>query len=312
MTHLMTRPTMTQLHTVTHIVITLLWLTNQAAAQHQEPPRILVVSAHPDDEFACAATIYKITHDLNGVVDEVVITNGEAGFKYATLADAYYGKELTVEAVGRSELPTIRKKEMMAGGAIIGIRKYFFFDEQDNTYTLNVDSVLKHVWDVDAVQRRMKSILARESYDYVFCPLPTRETHGHHKAATILLIRVVQQMPVDRRPVVLATSSSSASDTVREAFTELDGFPETRISAGTSSFTLDRTVKFGFRNRLDYRIVVNWLIAEHKSQGALQLSMNRDDYEHFWWFDINDRKSISAVTDLFARLALTHFKPREY
>ena len=43
----------------------------------------------------------------------------------------------------------------------------------------------------------------------------------------------------------------------------------------------DRAVKFGFRDALDYQIIVNWVIAAHKSQGAFQMDMNRADREEF-------------------------------
>ena len=39
-------------------------------------------------------------------------------------------------------------------------------------------------------------------------------------------------------------------------------------------FVTDRTVKFGFQDALDYQIIVNWVIAAHKSQGAYQMGMN--------------------------------------
>ena len=50
-------------------------------------PKILVVTAHPDDETGMAAVIYKVTHEMNGTVDQCVITNGEGGYKYSTLAE---------------------------------------------------------------------------------------------------------------------------------------------------------------------------------------------------------------------------------
>ena len=95
-------------------------------AQQITGPRVLVVVAHPDDETAAAATIYKITHELNGMVDQCVITNGEGGYKYSTLAESYYGLELTDEAVGRANLPRIRKQELMNAGKIIGTHNIFF------------------------------------------------------------------------------------------------------------------------------------------------------------------------------------------
>lgn len=88
-------------------------------------PKILVVTAHPDDETAMAATIYKVTHELNGVVDQCVITNGEGGYKYSTLAEAYYNLELTDEKIGRENLPRIRKQELINAGKIIGTNNIF-------------------------------------------------------------------------------------------------------------------------------------------------------------------------------------------
>lgn len=116
-------------------------------------PRILIVTAHPDDESGFAATVYKITHELLGVVDLAVITNGEAGYKYSLLAELYYNIKLTDEATGRKYLPTIRKKELMAAGNILGISNYYFFDQHFNHYTLDVDTVLKDVWNVLLVKK---------------------------------------------------------------------------------------------------------------------------------------------------------------
>ncbi|HEY3874454.1 MAG TPA: hypothetical protein VGM92_03180 [Candidatus Kapabacteria bacterium] len=39
----------------------------------QSAPRVLIVDAHPDDEGAYAAAIYKITHDLHGTVGRLEI-----------------------------------------------------------------------------------------------------------------------------------------------------------------------------------------------------------------------------------------------
>src|SRR4051812_48964753 len=94
-------------------------------AQNPGQVKVLMINAHPDDETACAATVFKITHELKGVFDLVVVTNGEAGFKYSTLAEDIYGAEITDEKVGRELLPTIRKRELMNAGKVIGIRNYF-------------------------------------------------------------------------------------------------------------------------------------------------------------------------------------------
>jgi len=281
-------------------------------AQDDQQVKALIVIAHPDDETTFAATVYKITHDLGGRVDLALITNGEGGFKYSTLAEPIYGVELTDENVGREYLPTIRKTELMNAGKIIGIRKFFFLDQQDNTYTLNVDSVLKYVWDVPAIKHRLHTIITDGAYDYIFTLLPTEDTHGHHKGATIMALETVSEMKKGERPVVLAGSVSARNDTARRSFRGLPGYPLTAISSGAPSFTFDRTSKFGYRDQLDYRIVVNWEIAEHKSQGTMQMLMNLGELENFWYFDLNDRADMSAVERLFTTLAVNRYERKEY
>ncbi len=287
-------------------------LASALIAQTDTTVRVLIVTAHPDDETGFAATVYKITHDLRGQVDLALITNGEAGFKYSTLSESIYGLELTDEKVGRNYLPSIRKRELMSAGKIIGIRNYYFFDQQDNTYTLNVDSVFRHVWDIPLIKKRLHDIMTAGDYDYVFVLLPTEDTHAHHKGATILALETVSEMKAGKRPVILGGSVSAKNDTAQRAFTGLGGYKVTGIKSGGPSFAFDRTQKFGFRDRLDYRIIVNWEIAEHKSQGTMQTLMNLGELENFWYFDINDPAMIPATRGLFERLAVNRFPKKEY
>jgi N-acetylglucosamine malate deacetylase 2 len=287
-------------------------LTLPAAAQLDSSLRVLIVTAHPDDDYTFAATVYKITHDLRGTVDLALLTNGEGGYKYSTLAESIYGIELTDEKVGREHLPTIRKRELMNGGAIIGIRNYYFLEQVDNAYTLDVDSVFKYVWDVRGTRERLREIIERGDYHYIFCMVPFPETHGHHKGATILALEAAQQVPAAHRPIVLGAATSKKSDTMTMTFRGLPGHPLTKISEGAPTFSFDRTQKFGFRDRLDYNIIANWLVAEHKSQGTVQLLMNSADIETFWYFDANDRAMIDRTRALFERLKRPMFEPKTY
>ncbi len=289
----------------------LLLATLSLSALAQSPPNVLIVIAHPDDESGMAATVWKITHALQGNVDLALVTNAEGGYKYSSLGNIIYGHELTDEDTGRAYLPAIRKKELMAGGEIIGIRNYFFLDQQDHMYTLNVDSTFGYVWDTALVGKRLTEIMEQGAYDYVFCLLPTPGTHGHHKGATIMALEAAGRIPKANRPVVLGVSVSEKGDSV-EPFKGLSGYPTTTISTGLPSFHFDRTASFGFRNQLNYKIIVNWLIAEHKSQGTMQLAMNRGDLEEFWWFDMNDRAGFDETTGLFRRLAEPFFEELEY
>ena len=72
-------------------------------------------------------------------------------------------------------------------------------------------------------------------------------------------------------------------------YTVLDGHPETRIRKDEGPWLFDRNTKLGLDDRLDYNIIVNWLIAEHKSQGTMQMFLGNSGAERFWVYDINSR-----------------------
>lgn len=297
------------------------------------PPRILLVTAHPDDDALFCGAVYKATHSLGGVVDLAVVTNGEGGYRFSTLAEPIYGLKLTDEAVGRAYLPGIRKQELMAGGAIVGIRNYFFLDQLDSAYSLDMAKVFAGEWDVDGVKKRLGEILAKGGYDFVFVMLPTPTTHAGHRASAILALQAVESRPAGERPIVLGgtgrvpnsqpagnsqaagnsqpTASSQAAGTgqpaaaagERPAFTGLDEYPVTKIRPGAPVFEFDRTQKFGQDNRLDYTIISNWVIAEHKSQGTMQLGAGRAFVEQYLYFDLNPEAGLAKAKALFERLA---------
>lgn len=264
---------------------------------------VLVVVAHPDDDAMFAATVYKLTHALGGKVDLALITDGSGGFGYAHFAKPMYGLDLTDEQVARKRLPAIRKRELMAGGALIGVRDYFFLDERDDAYTENVDSVLTDVWDAERVRSWLVGLMERETYDYVFVHLPIVAFHAHHKSSAILALRAATSVAPERRPVVLGSFwAESEDDPAQRDFREHPGYPITRIDPDVGPFFFDRRQKVDATGRLDYSIIVNWLIAEHKSQGTMQLLMNRGKVERFFWFAVNDPAKVAATTTLFERL----------
>ena len=99
-----------------------LWPHETTFGSQEEPAfKVLLVVAHPDDESECAAVLYRITHELGGAVDQVVVTNGEAGTQYSAPAQAYYGT-LGEETSGRKRLARLRRKEVIRAGKILGIR----------------------------------------------------------------------------------------------------------------------------------------------------------------------------------------------
>jgi LmbE family N-acetylglucosaminyl deacetylase len=266
------------------------------AVRAQTPPKVLLVVAHPDDELVVAATVYRLAQELGGTIDQFVVTNGEGGYRYATLAEKVYGLELTREDVGRRELPDIRKRELLAAGKILGVRAHFFLDEPDVNNTANPNDVLDGAWKTEAVLTRLGDILAREQYGFVVTALPRDTLGGHHLAAALLTLRAVARLDEAERPVVLGAHFTPDVFQVAAA-DERAGF------AGAPDFDFDRTRTFGFNNALDYQIVANWMIAEHKSQGLYQTNMGRSAHEYLWIFNRDVARNRERAQALFAQLA---------
>jgi len=260
-------------------------------------PKVLIVVAHPDDEYAFAATVYRIAKELHGTVDQAVITNGEGGYRYSSLAERYYSASLTNESVGRSRLPEIRRRETLAAGKILGIRHHHFLNQRDARFTLDSDEAFS-LWDTEAVTRRIANLMERERYEFVFTLLPTLDTHGHHQAATLIALHAISRLPIEARPVVLAADPALKVDPTR-AYSGLPGHEETRPWSGAPVYRFDRLAHFGFHQSLTYQIVVNWMIAEHKSQGLFQLECNRFDEERFWLLARNPADAPARTSALF-------------
>jgi N-acetylglucosamine malate deacetylase 2 len=139
-------------------------LANATVAQNGAPPReavrkpfrVLLVVAHPDDEYEMAATVYRISKELFGTVDQIVITDGEAGYRYSSLAAPYYGIDLTDESVGRARLPGIRKEEARRADRILGIDHQWFLNEKDDRFTLNAAESLHGSWHDQRILRLLQ------------------------------------------------------------------------------------------------------------------------------------------------------------
>jgi len=86
---------MKKFFSIVSLTIFLFLISFQVQAQSDSAIKVLIVTAHPDDDALFSATVYKITHNLGGKVDLCLITNGEGGYKYSTLAEPIYRLELT-------------------------------------------------------------------------------------------------------------------------------------------------------------------------------------------------------------------------
>lgn len=260
--------------------------------------KVLIVVAHPDDEYAFAASIYRLARELGAFVDQVVITTGGGGYRYSALAEQVYSLPLTDERIARERLPDIRRRETLAAGKILGIRKHHFLGQKDGGYTLD-PAHAEVEWDHAALHQRLVQLIRAERYQYVFTLLPTADTHSHHRAATLLALEAVQSLPDSERPVVLGAEPAASSEPHR-GYTVLPGYPITTASGEIYEFS--RTRRFGFKNALSYTIIVNWVIAEHKSQGLFQTDVGKHDVERFWLLARDNSRESQAARELFRAL----------
>jgi chromate transport protein ChrA/LmbE family N-acetylglucosaminyl deacetylase len=253
-------------------------------------PKVLLVVAHPDDEYAVAATVYRITRELKGTVDQFIITNGEGGFRYSQAAEAIYGTKLSDEAIGRAQLPAIRRREVIEAGKILGVRKHFFLDQGDSQFNTDAAEPLNGLWDRDLVSARLRELLRAEQYQYVFLLLPTEHTHGHHQATALLTMRRLLEC---RRSHALWYSVPVPVEERDSPFV---------FENQEAQYTVDRRLPIGPNAALTYSIVVNWVISAHKSQGLLQTQAGKHDAEQFWVLDNGCANSRAAASTLFAQL----------
>ncbi len=283
--------------------------------------QVLFVGAHPDDEYAAAATIYRITTELGGAVDEFVITSGEGGYKYSALASRFYGVNLTDETEARRLLPNIRKQELQEAGRILGIREHILLDEEDRKYTTDLVEA-ETFWNLGRVESKLLEQLKKQRYDFVFTWLPSPSSHGSHQLATLLAISAVRKLPLQDRPVILGASTELAdlaaqqtgqnalnpkielSDDPIDAhnYHEIPSRPESRLETSAPVWTFDRETPFGRNQMLSYQNIVSWAIAAHKTQGSFQTRFRMHRYERFRLFADQAPNAMGQAQALFERL----------
>lgn len=273
----------------------------QELSAHTGQGKLLIVVAHPDDEYAFAAATYRLARESGWIADQVTITDGESGYRYATLAEAYYGVQLTQSGNGRAHLASIRKEEALHAGKVLGVRHHHFLDQRDLGFDTNAAAAESVNWNHSRIRGFLSDLLTRERYDAVFTLLPTTETHGHHRAATLLALEAVADLPEHDRPLTFGVEPRSKS----EGTLTFDGLPETPLTHTVDSapvVVFDRSTSFGYRSALNYQIVVNWVIAEHKSQGLFQSDYGRHEFEQFWLFTASGKDAIGRLPRLQALL----------
>ena len=282
-----------------------------ASEQKSTPTKILVVVAHPDDEYYFAGFVYRLTHEKQVRVDEIIVTSGEGGSRYSDLGEPFYGKSFKNPSDEKA-LTSTREAEAKAAAKVMGIQDTEFLRARDFGFTESLADTLKK-WDQEAITEKIFQKLKSGHYDGVLVLAPIPVTHGHHKAASVLALRAAQKISEEARPFVLGatidvtTHGFQDEEHAREvsegrAFQELKEEPLTRVSSDPAPYRFDRNQGFGYQKKLSYQIVVNWMIAEHKTQGAFQTSVDRDDVEVIRAFESSGKPALERARQLFSRL----------
>ncbi len=269
-------------------------------------PQVLIVVAHPDDELIAAGLTYLHGACAGGVVDVLTITDGQGGFKYASLAEALTGIELTREEVGREALPRIRREEQMRGLTFLGARRLIRLGQPDHRYSQDRMEVLAPdagVWDLAGVRRRIDDLLEAGRYEIVITISPTATTHGHHQAAALLAVEGAARRPHHQRPVILCCEvEPEDSEGVGLPPEVLEDTLLARLRPGAAPFVIDRTRGFGHRDRLTLKAVASVAVAQHVSQGTMLGYIGRGDLEEYWILDASPPDASSRAEAFFRAL----------
>ncbi|WP_162179913.1 PIG-L family deacetylase [Bryobacter aggregatus] len=250
---------------------------------------VLLVTAHPDDEYYCAATVYRLAREMGGTVDQLIITDGAGGHRFAALAGHFYGLDLAEGGKDHHKLPSIRREESLRAGKLLGVRATEFLGQPDPGYT-RCEKVACKSWQVKTVRDRIADRLQTHSYDFVFVLAPRPEEHGHHQAVATLVREAIALQPVDQRPVLIAVEPGHSSQ-----------HPIAMSGNALPAYQFSRSRAVSKAECLTYSVIVNWLIAEHKSQGLFQLESGRHDVERLWLLD-PEQEARSRAQRLFSLL----------
>jgi N-acetylglucosamine malate deacetylase 2 len=281
----------------------------------------LVVIAHPDDETLFAGFIHALTQKLNIIVDLICVTNGEGGFRHSAPSEYLYNNlKLSNEDIGRQHLPRIRKHELLASGKILGIRKFFFYDQLDLKYDRNVDIVFAEQWNKEGViqllEQTIKTGNNTQGYDIMLIMLPNIESHGHHTASGLLALEAIKRLRESHSTNLKIPTVIGGSEFI---LNELPTYSLNRLAEISTilpnEFRFNRTWKLSNTTNVpDYRMIVIWACSEHKSQGGLiaeTLTTYARENEQYFYFSINNELNdhqirIQLIQNLFDQLASVH------
>jgi N-acetylglucosamine malate deacetylase 2 len=112
-----------------------------------------------------AGTIYHLAKELLGTVDQLIITDGEAGFRLFFVCRALLRLEISGRSRWARELPRVRREEAHRSAHVLGVEHQWFLNEKDDHFTLDAYEVLENSWNRKRVLESILERLRQGHYD---------------------------------------------------------------------------------------------------------------------------------------------------
>jgi len=160
----------------------------------QQERHVLVVYPHPDDEAFSVAGVVRMHRNMGVPVTYACLTLGEMGRNLGNPPTAT-----------RESLPEIRRKELIAACAAMGIEDLRMMGLRDKTVEFEDDEKMVKLV-ADLIDELNPSLI------YTF--LPGFAVHPDHEATAKAVVEAVRRMAPEKRPRILACAF--ANDTVEK------------------------------------------------------------------------------------------------
>lgn len=160
----------------------------------QQERHVLVVYPHPDDEAFSVAGVVRMHRNMGVPVTYACLTLGEMGRNLGNPPTAT-----------RESLPEIRRKELIAACAAMGIEDLRMMGLRDKTIEFEDDEKMVKLV-TDLIDELNPSLI------YTF--LPGFAVHPDHEATAKAVVEAVRRMAPEKRPRILACAF--ANDTIEK------------------------------------------------------------------------------------------------
>lgn len=160
----------------------------------QEERHVLVVYPHPDDEAFSVAGTVRMYRNMDVPVTYACLTLGEMG---RNLGNPPFAT--------RESLPDIRRQELLAACAAMGIEDLRMMGLRDKTVEFEDD---------EKMVKLVTNLIEELNPSIIYTFFPGFAVHPDHEATARAVVEAVRRMPKEARPRILAVAF--ANDTVEK------------------------------------------------------------------------------------------------